>query len=546
MTLLPARLASICLAGLVLLLCGRTACAENSLSTRIDESIRAGCNDFDKLAAARADDAEFVRRIYLDLTGVIPSAADTRAFLDDKAADKRRLLIDHLLASDGYARHMQLVFDVLLMDRRPTKHVKQDEWQEFLRSSFAANKPYDQLIRDILSADGTDPKTRGLARFYLDREAEPHVTTKDISRLFLGMNLHCAQCHDHPIVDAYKQEYYYGVFAFLSRSYLFTDKAAKLSVIAEKGEGDVSYQSVFKAKVTKTIGPRMPDGKETAEPKFDKGQEYVTPVKQGERGIPKYSRRAQLAAALTSPDNPRFARAAANRIWSLFLGRGIVHPVEYDHSANPPSHPALLDLLAAEFQKGKYDLKAFIRAIVLSDTYQRSSVGNGNERDPKWFAAVTLRPLSPEQFARSVLRATGQEAVEQKSLGPKATEAALDAKLAGQATPLLQILAGTPGEPASSQDFEATLDQTLFLNNSKVILDLVAPRPGNLADRLGGLKEAPALADELYLSILARMPGEDERREVEEYLRPRGGDRLAAVQELVWALLTSAEFRFNH
>ncbi len=526
---------------LALLLCAGSICAETSLSARIDEAIRAGCKDYDKLAAPRSSDAEFARRVHLDLTGVIPSADELRAFLADSAPDKRRALVERLLASEGYARHFQQVFDVLLMDRRPAKHVKQDEWQTFLRDSFAANKPYDQLVREILSADGGDPKMRATARFYLDREGEPHQLTRDVTRLFLGMNLHCAQCHDHPLVDAYKQEHYYGVYAFLSRSYLYTDKATKVAVFAEKGEGDVTFQSVFKAKVTRSTGPRMPGRKELTEPKLDKGQEYVAPVKQGERGVPKFSRRAQLAAALT--DDPRFARATANRVWALLLGRGIVHPVEYDHEANPPSHPALLDLLAQEFRAGKYDLKALIRAIVLSETYQRTSALPSGERDPKWFAVALLRPLSPEQLALSMLRATGQEAGERKALGPKATEAAVFAKLTAQAGPFVQLFAGLPGEPAANQDFEASLDQTLFLSNGKLLRDWLEPRPGSLTERLLALKESGPLAEELYLSILSRPPSAEERREVEDYLR---GDRATAVKELMWALLTSAEFRFTH
>jgi hypothetical protein len=535
------------LAVLVLLLTSAPLAAAAPLSQRIDEAIRAGCKDYDKLAAPRCGDAEFVRRIYLDLTGVIPSAADVRAFLADGTADKRRALVERLLASDGYARHMDQVFDVLFMDRRGAKHVKPGEWQIFLRSAFAANKPYDQLVRDMLSADGTDPKTRAAARFYLDREGEPNQVTKDIGRLFLGMNLTCAQCHDHPLVDAYKQEHYYGIFAFLNRSYLFTDKAKKVSFYAEKGDGEVTFQSVFKAKITRNTGPRLPDGKELPEPKIEKGKEYVAPVKKGERGIPKFSRRAQLAGALTGPDNSRFARTTVNRLWSFYMGRGIVHPVEYDHVGNPPSHPALLDLLAEEFRAGKYDLKAMIRGIVLSETYQRSSeVPAGAERDPKWFAVAPLRPLAPEQMVWSMLRAAGVLDAEKQSLGPKATEATVYGKLATQAGAFVKLFAALPGEPASSQDFEATLDQTLFLNNGQPMRDWLTPRAGNLSEKLGKLKETAPLAEELYLSVFSRQPSAEERRDVDEYLRPRGADRLVAVQELIWALLTSAEFRFNH
>src|SRR5207244_4333680 len=190
--------------------------------------------------------------------GNIPTAEQARAFLKDTAPDRRARLIDKLLDSPEYARHLAQVFDVLLMERRPTQIVPAAQWQEFLRSSFAQNKPYDQLVREILAADGSDLKTRPAARFLLDRQAEPHLVTKDVSRLFLGMNLHCAQCHDHPLVDAYKQDHYYGVQAFVSRSYVYTDKATKVAVYAEKAEGDVTFQSVF-TKVTKGAVPQIPD-----------------------------------------------------------------------------------------------------------------------------------------------------------------------------------------------------------------------------------------------------------------------------------------------
>jgi hypothetical protein len=529
----------------LLVLCARPARAQQPLSARIDQEIEQKLQGHP--LAATAGDAEFLRRAYLDLTGIIPSTAEAREFLADPAPDKRARLIDRLLTSARYARHMAQQFDVLLLDRRADKHVKRGEWLEFLRASFAANKPYDELVREILTADGSDAKTRAAAAFYLNREGEPHLLTKDISRLFLGMNLGCAQCHDHPLVDAYKQDHYYGVYAFLNRSYLYSDKKAKLSVLAEKAEGDVSFESVFKPKVVKASLPRMPEGKEITEPKFEKGQEYVEAVKQGERGIPKFSRRAQLAEAVTSPDNPRFARATANRLWSLLLGRGIVYPIEYDHPANPPSHPQLLDVLGKELAARKYDLKALLRGIVLSQTYQRASEAPaGDAVDPAKFAVASLRPLAPEQLAWSLLQATGQLDAERKALGAKATEQALHNKFAGQADTIVKLFATNPGEPASNQDFEATLDQTLFLRNGEQIRGWLTPRPGSLTDRLNNSKDAAPLADELYLSVLTRKPTPEEAKDVADYLARRSGDRAAAVQELIWAMLTSAEFRFNH
>src|SRR5262249_32068441 len=152
---------------------------------------------------------------------------------------------------------------------------------------FTANKPWDQLVRELLSADGVDPNQRAAAKFYLDRDAEPNLLTRDVSRLFLGMNLQCAQCHDHPRIDDYKQDHYYGLFAFFNRTVLFADKAKKVSSLGEKADGEVMFQSVFDpAKVTKTTGPRVPFGMLVTEPKFEKGQEYEAPPTGGARPVP--------------------------------------------------------------------------------------------------------------------------------------------------------------------------------------------------------------------------------------------------------------------
>src|SRR5207244_2682163 len=153
--------------------------------------------------------------------------------------------IDTLLASPGYARRMAWHFDVMLMERRPDAKVPRAAWEEYLRSAFAENKPYDALVREMLSNDGAEPKTRAAAKFVLDRDGEPHVVTKDIGRVFLGRNMQCAQCHDHPTVDDYKQADYYGIQAYLNRSFLFPNPQAPAAVIAEKAEGDVNFTSVF-------------------------------------------------------------------------------------------------------------------------------------------------------------------------------------------------------------------------------------------------------------------------------------------------------------
>ncbi|MGI8980519.1 MAG: DUF1549 domain-containing protein [Pirellulaceae bacterium] len=320
--------------------------------------------------APPAGDGEFARRIYLDLTGMVPSSAELAAFVADASADKRTRLIDQLLASPRYVRHMANVFDVMWMERRPDKHVPAAEWQQYLLDSFAANKPYDQLAREVLSSDGADPATRPAAKFFLDREAEPNLLTRDIGRIFFGRDYQCNQCHNHPLIDDYLQPDYYGIFAFVNRTQIFTGKDKK-AVLMDKADGEVSYQSVFDPTAKGITWPRVPGGKQLEEPKFNPGEEYVVAPAKEVRHIPKYSRRLQLAAQIV-PTNKPFNRNIANRLWGQMLGRALVEPVEFHYAANPPSNPQLLEMLADEFAAMKYDIKGFLRAIALTQAYQRA------------------------------------------------------------------------------------------------------------------------------------------------------------------------------
>lgn len=513
------------------------------LHQRIDQAIAKEVADFDKKAAPLAADAEFLRRLYLDLTGIIPTAAEAREFLADSDAEKRTKLIDRLLASPEHARHLQQVFDVVLMERRGGKNVPHPQWQEFLRQSFADNKPWDQLAREVLAADGSDAKTRAAARFYLDRDGEPNLLTRDIGRLFLGMNLTCCQCHDHPLVDAYKQEHYYGLYAFLNRTTLFKD--AKLGmVMAEKADGDVTFQSVFDPKkLTKSALPRVPGGEAVKEPTFGKGEEYAVKPAKDVRPVPKFSRRALLAPQVADPRNAHFRRNIANRLWAMMMGRGLIEPVDLDHADNPPSHPELLDLLANDIAERKFDMRSFLRELALSKTYQRSSAVPEAAKDLglESFAYGLLKPLSPEQLSWSLMQSAGVIDAERKALGAKTTEPALFAKLSANAAPIVTLFSGPAGRP---DGYEATVDQALFINNGALVRAWLAPGKG-LIDRLTKLPD-DQVAEELFLSILTRLPAAEEKQEIETYLKGRAANRPQALQDLAWALAASAEFRFNH
>jgi hypothetical protein len=554
--------------GWVILALGATVAADEPLRSRIDRAIE---SKLDGPVAATATDGEFLRRVSLDLAGVVPTSAEARAFLDDPSPYKRERLIDAILDSPRYARRMQYVFDVMLMERRADANNLADRWQDYLRRSFRENKPYNQLVREILAADGLDPAARPAARFWLDREAEPYLMTRDIGRIFLGRDMQCAQCHDHPLVDDYKQAHYYGLFAFVGRTSLFADPA-RGNVLAEKGDGDVSFTSVFKKKVKNQTGPRILDGPPVPEPDIAKGREYAVPPADKVRPVPSFSRRAQLSPALTSGNVPEFDRNIVNRLWAMMMGRGLVHPLDFHHGDNPPSHPELLDDLARSFAESGYDVKAFLRELALTRTYQRSSEPppgmSPSQQDPALYAVAALKPLSPEQLGWSVMQSLGvmaayrDEAVARfDQLDPKAKaffsldekrralrdeliEDEVVVRLSPSLGPFLNQFAGAAGQPQDASD--PTVHQALFLSNGEPVQSWLAPSGTNLTARLAALADPGAVAEELYLSVLSRRPTEEERAEVAQYLESRKDQRPAALKELAWSLLASSEFRFNH
>ena len=542
------------------------------LHVKIDRLVDA---KLDGDVAAPATDAEFLRRVFLDLAGMIPTSAQAREFLDDPSPYKRQVLIDRLLAGPEYVRRMQDVFDAMLMERRDDTHVPAPQWQAFLRRSFARNTPYNELVTDILSADGADPTTRGASKFYLDRLADPNLLTRDVGRMFLGRDLQCAQCHDHPLIDDFKQAHYYGIFAFFNRTALFEDET-KTSMLTEKGEGDVTFTSVFKKKVTHKTGPRILDGPVAVEPSVPKGAEYlVPPDKQNKvRPIPRFSRRADLARRLTSNEVPEFSRNIVNRFWALLMGRGLVHPVDLHHAANPPADAELLDLLARELVAMRFDMKAFLRELALTRVYQRSSEPppgtspNDDSAGGSMFVVATLKTETPEQLAWSLMQGLGLVAqtrlqVEEQLDGhdPKMRallqtddrrralrltliEEGVHDQLQKNVAPFVRQFAAAAGQPQDAT--EPTVHQALFLSNGHQIQAWLAPSAGSLVGRLAALADPAAIADELYLSLYTRRPSGDERAEVARYLADRGKERVPALRELAWALLASTEFRFNH
>jgi hypothetical protein len=531
---------SILTVSLALALSTASAKADDPLHVRIDAQIAAKANG--RPAAGRTDDAEFLRRISLDLTGQIPTAGDARNFLADAAPDKREKVINAFLAGNDYPRRMTEAMHVMLMERNGDH----PEWAKFLQTAFEKNKPWDQIVREILYPNPDDETARGAAFFWtkrLEHYGENPVDlpglTRDVGRLFLGLDLQCAQCHDHLFIDDYKQVDFQGLFAFVSHTTIRSD--VKFPAVAEPlVQKKLAFASVFK-KVKQETGPRLPFGTEVEIVMPAQGEEYEFPPDKSKNfpGVPKFSPLKVLAAQLPRSDNPLFTKNIVNRLWFLMMGRGIVHPLDLHYAGNPPSHPELLDLLAQEFAAQQFDIKWLLLELALTETYQRSSLlPEGIEDLPaEGFLVANEKPLSAEQLLRSVLQATG----EWPRVLPNPAETAEFDKVRER---FVKAFANPPREPETQ--FAPSVKAALFILNDAVVLGWLKPQGGNLVERLAGMTDPATLADELYLSVLSRLPSAEERADVAAYVEKHAAERPKALGQLVWSLLASTEFSVNH
>jgi len=510
--------------------------AAEPLHQEIDKHILAKANG--QAASAVADDGEFLRRVYLDLAGRVPTIQETRAFLDDKAGDKRAKVIDQLLASPDYPRRLADLFHVMLMERLGDNAA----WTKYLQASFAQNKPWDQLAREILGGGTLEGQPKEAAFFYskrLENYGQNPVDypglTRDVGRLFLGMDLQCAQCHNHLFIKSYKQHDFQGLHAFFQNTFLADPKT--MTVGEKPTTQKTTFQSVFGTKEPQLTAPRVPGLPELEIPVLEKGKEFIKAPDNKTRtpGVLKFSPLAKLAEQLPTAENQAFARNMANRLWWAMLGRGLVHPLDMHHADNPASHPELLDLLTKEFIAHKFDIKWLVKELALSQTYQRSSVlpKGAEQLPPQSFLSANEKRLSAEQLLHAMLTATGERATVTE--GP-----ALEAL----SVKFQKAFANPRREPEDT--FNPSLKATLFVLNDDLVLSWLAPKPNNLVQRLAALPDPAKAAEELYLSVLTRYPTEEEKKEVAEYLAKKGEQREVAWKHLAWALLAATEFNVNH
>lgn len=493
--------------------------------------------------AAQADDAAVLRRLTLDLVGRIPTPAEVRQHQADTAPDRRVRLVERLLASPAFVRHQAAELETLLtVNAPPTNKAKSGGLREYLRGAVADNRSWDRVFREIMLADDADPKTKGASEFLRSRVKDLDRLTSDVSSIFFGVNISCAQCHDHPLVADWKQDHYYGLKSFFART------VESGPYLAERDFGVVKY-TPHKGK--EKLAPVMfltgttvdvPGLKEPSRAEQQKDRERVEAGKKTKKApaAPSFSVRAKLVELALAPgERAFFARALVNRVWHRLFGQGLVMPLDQMHSANPPSHPELLEWLARDFAEHGYDLRRLLRGLVLSQAYSRSSRWEGSEvPPPRLFAVAQIRPLTPTQLATSLILATADP--EALPTQPSEVEKRLEEIEKNAAA-----LAGLFAPP--TENFQVGVGEALlFSNNGQLEQTLLADGSGRLVTRLAGLKEPAQQADLAVRTVLSRPPRPEELTTLTDYLRHRADRPAAACRHVVWALLAGAEFRFNH
>jgi uncharacterized protein DUF1549/uncharacterized protein DUF1553 len=469
-------------------------------------------------------DAEFLRRVYLDLIGTLPTAAEARKFLADERTNRRALLVDELLARPEFADYWALKWsDLLRVDRQALGHQGAYAQYRWIRQSLAEGKPFDQLAREIVVASG--PLTENPPANFFKAAPEPGKAASTLSQVFLGVRIECAQCHHHPY-DRWGQDDYFAMAAYFAP---LSRKTTPLGeVLVASGNAEATHPRTGAKVLPRPLG---------------EGQ-----VSKSRPPTPVSDPRTELADWMTSADNAFFARNLANRVWAHLLGRGLVEPVDDVRATNPPSNRELLDALAAEFVKQKFDMRGLIRTICASRVYQHSARPNAtSERDEQNFSRALLKRLDAEVLLDAVCQTTG---VPEKFSGAAAGTRAIQLWDSQVEHDFLRLF-GRPVRASACECervVEPSVAQVLHLLNSERVQQKLSHENGRIARLCREQADDGRLAEELYLTIFSRYPTDGERKVAQRHLQSAVdvGSRQAAAEDLAWTMLNSLEFVFNH
>jgi hypothetical protein len=506
------------------------------LAAKIDAHLAADWRSRGVTPAPAADDGEYVRRVYLDLAGRIPKVAEARAFLADRSPDKRNRLVEKLLTTPAHATHYATLTraDWLPANMNDFRAFQSgNQFEDWLRREYAANTPLDKIARKVLTAavqvgqrgrvqfDDRTPANRdevALGGFYQANDVKPENLAATASRVFLGVKLECAQCHDHPFAT-YTRDQFWQFAAFFGE---FTPLSPTSPSFVGPQPPQYDLNRLTIPNTAKTIVAQFFDG--------------TTPDWSPDR-----TPRQELAEWLTRASNPYFARNQANRLWARLVGVGIVEPIDEPGDQNPPSHPALLDDLSAGLVAGGFDQRVLIRAIAASRAYGLSSKQTDpSQADPRRFAKASLKGLTGNQIYDSFLAATGKT-----DRDPRTPNFGDNRAEVGRAA--FRNVFPIPAKPTES---ETSILQALMMMNGRPVAEQTSLASSQV---LAAVADAPFLdtgekVDALFLAALTRKPTAEERDKFATYV-DRGGaskDKGKALADVFWVLLNSTEFLFNH
>lgn len=485
-------------------------------------------------AAPQVDDANLLRRTMLDLVGRIPTAAEAKAYIASQDTAKRAAMVDRLTASTGFHQHQADELNTMLMQS------SRGDLLKYLRPATESNRPWDQIFQDLMEGAAET----GADQFLKSRVKDLDQLANDASVLFFGVNVSCAQCHDHPLVSSWTQDHFFGMKSFFSRTFENGD------FLGERDYGLVKFQTTDGEE---KVAPLMfltgtvleePESIELTDEQKKEEKKKLEELKKNKQPppAPSFSRRQLLSKiAIKDDENIYFSRSIVNRIWYRLFGRGLVAPADQMHPENPASHPELLDWLARDLVEHDYDLEHLIRGLVLSKAYSRSSVwSEAAVPDPELFAVAAIRPLTPTQYATSLRLA---------SMSPKwfPDESNRDE----HETRIEQVRNSARGFASlidqPSEDFQVSVTEALlFNNNQRITSEFLRDAGDSLVGSLKQIEDPRQLVETAVWNIFARPASADEIETLTEYVSQHQDNRTNAVQQLVWALLTTNEVRFNY
>ena len=494
----------------------------------------------EKIAPApQADDATFVRRLYLDLAGRIPTTFEARQFIESTDPMKRTKLIGELVASPEFVRYNATEFDVMLRNDNPTG----GSVRGYLLAAFKENRPWDQIFRELMGVSETADPTKP-QQYLTNRLKDRDGLTRDVSSVFFGLNVTCAQCHRHPYVKTLTQDYYFGMREFFATSFeiqghLFDRKYVKPSEFKSKSGTMAPVKMMFlNGKSAENDGEKVADLSKAADEESKAIEQLAKTfdIKKSNLPVkPKFISRVKLVEmALDAENRDRFARNMVNRLWYRFYGRGLVMRPDQVHVANPPSHPELLEWLTRDFLAHKYDLKHLIAGLVASNAYSRSSQWHDDSPPATdLFAVAPIRPLTPMQWGNSFYLVNNPSRIGQEKVYEQREK----------------LVAGLENNGVSGyieyprDDMPIPASETLRLSNDSEFQKRIG---GQMIPFLKKSKDRKEQIAESIWAVYSRPPIASEYDLFDSYLERRKDRPDLGLQQMLWTLLNSAEFRFNH